>query len=87
MQLPISALVGVVFYRDITVQRAVERDSQNRSNCAMCAVNPSRISPSFSYAALREVVDAISTLTSSLLEVVNCNIGVSNAIHLQIQPC
>jgi len=30
--LPISSLVDVVFYRAITVQSAVERDSQNRSN-------------------------------------------------------
>jgi len=49
--LHISALVDVVFYRGITMQRAVERDSENRSNYAMCAVNPSRISPTFSDAA------------------------------------
>ncbi|KAJ7082229.1 acyl transferase domain-containing protein [Mycena belliarum] len=36
--LAISALVDVVFYRG---QRAVERDLENRSNYAMCAVNPS----------------------------------------------
>ncbi|KAF9532470.1 fatty acid synthase [Crepidotus variabilis] len=72
--LHISALVDVVFYRGITMQRAVERDSQNRSNYAMCAVNPSRISPSFSDAALREVVDNIATITGSLLEIVNYNV-------------
>jgi len=49
--LHISALVDVVFYRGITMQRAVERDSENRSNYAMCAVIPSRISPTFSDAA------------------------------------
>ena len=37
--------------------RIVERDSANGSNYAMCAVNPSRISPSFNDSALREVVD------------------------------
>jgi fatty acid synthase subunit alpha len=42
--LPISSLVDVVFYRGIAMQRAVERDSENRSNYAMCAVNPSCIS-------------------------------------------
>ncbi|KAJ3783459.1 fatty acid synthase [Lentinula aff. detonsa] len=72
--LAISALVDVVFYRGITMQRAVERDSENRSNYAMCAVNPSRISKSFSDAALREVVDTISMLTDSLLEIVNYNV-------------
>ena len=74
--LPISALVDVVFYRGITMQRAVERDSQNRSNYAMCAVNPSRVHKTFSDAALREVVDSISVSTSSLLEIVNYNVEV-----------
>ena len=74
--LHISALVDVVFYRGITMQRAVERDSENRSNYAMCAVNPSRISPSFTDAALREVVDTIATLSNSLLEIVNYNVEV-----------
>ncbi|KAF8199703.1 fatty acid synthase [Pholiota molesta] len=72
--LHISALVDVVFYRGITMQRAVERDSENRSNYAMCAVNPSRISPTFSDAALREVVDSIATVSGSLLEIVNYNV-------------
>ncbi|RPD59601.1 fatty acid synthase [Lentinus tigrinus ALCF2SS1-6] len=72
--LPISALVDVVFYRGITMQRAVERDAQNRSNYAMCAVNPSRISKTFNDAALREVVDSIATRTSTLLEIVNFNV-------------
>ena len=77
------------FYRGITMQRAVERDSENRSNYAMCAVNPSRVSTTFSDAALREVVDSIATHmghTASLLEIVNYNVEVSltflTAIHL-----
>lgn len=74
--LPVAALVDVVFYRGITMQRAVERDSENRSNYAMCAVNPSRISPTFSDAALREVVDSISSITNALLEIVNFNVEV-----------
>jgi len=74
--LHISALVDVVFYRGITMQRAVERDSENRSNYAMCAVNPSRVSTTFSDAALREVVDSIATGTASLLEIVNYNVEV-----------
>jgi hypothetical protein len=55
--LAISALVDVVFYRGITMQRAVERDSENRSNYAMCAVNPSRISKTF----VEALVDYICT--------------------------
>ena len=84
--LHISALVDVVFYRGITTQRAVERDSENRSNYAMCAVNPSRISPTFGDAALREVVDSIATWTASLLEIVDYNVEVNlvfaTPIHL-----
>lgn len=74
--LPISSLVDVVFYRGITMQRAVERDASGRSNYAMCAVNPSRISADFTDAALREVVDTISTRTNTLLEIVNYNVEV-----------
>lgn len=74
--LPISSLVDVVFYRGITMQRAVERDAQNRSNYAMCAVNPSRISKTFNDAALREVVDTISHKTGCLIEIVNFNVEV-----------
>ncbi|KAI0046589.1 fatty acid synthase [Auriscalpium vulgare] len=72
--LPIPSLVDVVFYRGITMQRAVERDAQNRSNYAMCAVNPSRISKTFNDAALREVVDTICNRTGCLLEIVNFNV-------------
>jgi fatty acid synthase subunit alpha len=74
--LPISSLVDVVFYRGITMQRAVERDSENRSNYAMCAVNPSRISRTFTDAALREVVDSIAVRSGALLEIVNYNVEV-----------
>jgi fatty acid synthase subunit alpha len=79
--LPISSLVDVVFYRGITMQRAVERDEHNRSNYAMCAVNPSRVSATFSDSALREVVEAISQHTSLLLEIVNYNVEVGQGLH------
>ena len=59
------------------MQRAVERDAQNRSNYAMCAVNPSRVSKTFTDAALREVVDDIAQKTGCLLEIVNFNVEVS----------
>ena len=83
--LPISSLVDVVFYRGITMQRAVERDSANRSNYAMCAVNPSRISPSFTDSALREVVDDISRKTNCLLEIVNFNVEVSSTFFVWVR--
>ena len=84
--LHLSALVDVVFCWGITMQRAVERDSENHSNYAMCAVNSSRISPTFSDAALREVVDSIATRTASLLEIVNYNVEVSLVFATAIQP-
>ena len=74
--LPNSSLVDVVFYRGLTMQRAVERDEQSRSNYAMCAVNPSRVSKTFDDAALREVVDTISDVGDCLLEIVNFNVEV-----------
>jgi malonyl CoA-acyl carrier protein transacylase len=80
--LPISSLVDVVFYRGITMQRAVERDSQNRSNYAMCAVNPSRISKTFNEAALREVVEIVGRRTDALLEIVNYNVDVCVISHI-----
>jgi fatty acid synthase subunit alpha len=64
------------------MQSAVERDSQNRSNYAMCAVNPSRISPSFNDSALREVVDDISRKTNCLLEIVNFNVEVCSTFFV-----
>jgi fatty acid synthase subunit alpha len=70
------SLVDVVFYRGTTMQSAVERDSQNRSNYAMCAVNPSRISKTFNQVALREFVEIVGHRTDTLLEIVNYNVDV-----------
>jgi len=50
---------------------------ENRSNYPMCAVNPSRILPTFSDAALREVVDSIATISGSL-EIINYNVEASS---------
>ncbi|TID30496.1 hypothetical protein CANINC_000849 [Pichia inconspicua] len=72
--MPIESLVDVVFYRGMTMQVAVPRDSLGRSNYGMCAVNPSRISATFNDAALRFVVDHISKQTGWLLEIVNYNV-------------
>ena len=82
--LPISSLIDIVFYRGITMQQAVERDAENRSNYAMCAVNPSRISKTFSDAALREVVDSIALHTGALLEIVNYNVEVRTRCRLLV---
>lgn len=72
--MPIESLVDVVFYRGMTMQVAVPRDALGRSNYGMCAVNPSRVGPTFNDAALRFVVDHISKQTGWLLEIVNYNV-------------
>lgn len=73
--MPIESLVSVVFYRGLTMQVAVERDADGRSNYSMCAVNPSRISKTFNEEALRFVVGNIAEETGWLLEIVNYNIA------------
>ena len=62
--LHISALVDVVFHCGITM---LERDSENRSNYAACAVNPSHVWPTFSDAAPRKVVNTIATISGFYL--------------------
>lgn len=42
--LPIEALMSIVFYRGLSMQFAVERDRDGRSDFGMCAVNPARLS-------------------------------------------
>ncbi|WEW59454.1 beta subunit of fatty acid synthetase [Emydomyces testavorans] len=73
--MPIESLVSVVFYRGLTMQVAVERDEHGRSNYSMCAVNPSRISPTFNEQALQYVVENISDECGWLLEIVNYNVA------------
>ncbi|KAJ6153761.1 Fatty acid synthase subunit beta [Penicillium chermesinum] len=73
--MPIESLVSVVFYRGLTMQVAVERDEQGRSNYSMSAVNPSRISKTFNEQALQYVVENIAEETGWLLEIVNYNVA------------
>ncbi|GAM42218.1 fatty acid synthase beta subunit [Talaromyces pinophilus] len=73
--MPIESLVSVVFYRGLTMQVAVERDEQGRSNYSMCAVNPSRISKTFNEQALQYCVENVSEVTGWLLEIVNYNVA------------
>ncbi|CAD6940055.1 unnamed protein product, partial [Tilletia controversa] len=58
--LQVKDLVDVVLYRGLTMQRAVQRDEEGRSNYGMMACNPSRISPTFTEAALHEVIETVS---------------------------
>ncbi|GMM50358.1 tetrafunctional fatty acid synthase subunit [Starmerella bacillaris] len=73
--MPVESLVDVVFYRGMTMQVAVPRDSSGRSNYGMCAVNPSRVHLNFSENDLRTVVSNVSKETGWLLEIVNFNVA------------
>lgn len=73
--LQVKDLVDVVFYRGLTMQRAVQRDAQGRSDYGMMACNPTRIGASFSDAAFSEVVDTIGRVSGRLLQTVNYNVS------------
>ncbi|KAK0531483.1 fatty acid synthase alpha subunit Lsd1 [Tilletia horrida] len=72
--LQVKELVDVVLYRGLTMQRAVQRDEEGRSNYGMMACNPSRIGPTFTEAALHEVIDTVSRVSNRLLQTVNMNV-------------
>ncbi|KAJ3124388.1 3-oxoacyl-[acyl-carrier-protein] synthase [Nowakowskiella sp. JEL0407] len=72
--LTVEALVDVVFYRGMTMQVAVPRDSTGRSEYGMCAISPIRVGPTFGDQALKFVVSAIARRSQSLLEIVNYNV-------------
>ncbi|KAJ2630931.1 fatty acid synthase alpha subunit Lsd1 [Coemansia sp. RSA 1290] len=72
--LAVEAVVEVCFYRGMTMQRAVERDSLNRSQYSMMAVNPARVGKSFSQEALDFVISSIRHQGKGLLEIVNHNV-------------
>ncbi|KAI9088332.1 hypothetical protein DFS34DRAFT_701418 [Phlyctochytrium arcticum] len=72
--LSVEALVDVVFYRGMTMQVAVQRDAEGRSDYGMCAVNPIRVGPTFSEQALKFVVEGIAGHSQALLEIVNYNV-------------
>ncbi|OUM69465.1 hypothetical protein PIROE2DRAFT_38102 [Piromyces sp. E2] len=72
--LSIETLVDVVFYRGMTMQRAVQRDAKGRSDYAMCAVNPVRVSNTFNESALQYLVANIKKITGGLIEIVNYNV-------------
>jgi len=72
--LPIESLVDVVFYRGMTMQAAVPRDSLSRSEYGMIAVNPSRVGKGFGELPLKFVVESVSKISGKLLEIVNYNV-------------
>ncbi|KAJ1909732.1 fatty acid synthase alpha subunit Lsd1, partial [Mycoemilia scoparia] len=71
---PVESVVEIGFYRGMTMQVAVERDEQNRSQYGMVAANPARVGGGFNEEALKYVVDSIRHHTKGLLEIVNYNV-------------
>ncbi|KAJ3096841.1 3-oxoacyl-[acyl-carrier-protein] synthase [Phlyctochytrium planicorne] len=72
--LSVESLVDVVFYRGMTMQVAVPRDAEGRSDYGMCAVNPIRVGPTLGEQALRFIVTAIARRSNNLIEIVNFNV-------------
>ncbi|THC98395.1 hypothetical protein EYZ11_002114 [Aspergillus tanneri] len=70
----IETFAALVFYRGLTMQNAVKGDSNGATEYSMCAVNPSRITKSFSENDLHWCVSEIARYTGGLLEIVNYNI-------------
>ncbi|KAJ5770018.1 uncharacterized protein N7511_002069 [Penicillium nucicola] len=74
----IQKVAGLVFYRGLTMQNAVQQDSQGATQYSMCAVNPTRVSKTFTQNDLTWCVAEIARQTGGLLEIVNYNVS-----HLQ----
>ena len=83
--LPNSSFAGIMFYRGLTMQCAVERDEQGRSNYAVCAANPGRVGKTFDDAALREIVNTIANDRDCLLEIVKFNVEVRNQFFVSLR--
>ena len=71
--LAVENMMDVTFYRGMTMQVAVPRDEQGRSQYGMCAVNPLRVGPTLGEAGLKFIVGSIARCSKGLLEIVNYN--------------
>lgn len=74
----VQRVAGLVFYRGLSMQNAVQQDAQGATQYSMCAVNPTRVSKVFTQDDLSWCVAEIARQTGGLLEIVNYNV-----IHLQ----
>ncbi|CEJ57912.1 hypothetical protein PMG11_06588 [Penicillium brasilianum] len=71
---PLETLMAIAFYRGLSMQVAVQRDSAGRSAFAMCALNPSKLSQAMNADQLNRIVKTVSEMTGLLIEIVNYNI-------------
>ncbi|KAF4203473.1 hypothetical protein CNMCM8927_008618 [Aspergillus lentulus] len=67
-------LMDIAFYRGMTMQMAVDRDSDGATDYSMVAVNPARVNRVFNQSALSLIAATIATKTGELLEIVNYNV-------------
>ncbi|KAJ6125114.1 Fatty acid synthase subunit beta [Penicillium samsonianum] len=70
----VQKVAGLVFYRGLSMQNAVQQDSDGATQYSMCAVNPTRVSKGFSQDDLSWCVAEIARQTKGLLEIVNYNV-------------
>eukprot|EP00842_Homolaphlyctis_polyrhiza_P001060 jgi/Hompol1/1955/HPOL_005796-RA len=73
--LTIEGIMDITFYRGMTMQVAVPRDSQGRSQYGMAAVNPVRVSTTLGEPGLKFIIASITRCSNNgLIEIVNFNI-------------
>ncbi|KAK5011828.1 hypothetical protein LTR28_010135 [Elasticomyces elasticus] len=72
--MPTEDLLGLIFYRGLRMQNAIQRDKFGRTNFSMIAVDPSRIGEGFKQQAFETLIKLIGLETQLLLEVVNHNL-------------
>jgi fatty acid synthase subunit beta len=73
--MPLEQILSIVFYRGLSMQVAVERDCEGRSEFGMMAVDPSRVTSAFGITGLETTVKQIGETTGKLLEIVNYNVA------------
>lgn len=76
--LDIKDLCDIVFLRGLTMQRAVQRDEQGRSDYGMVACNAARVG--LSDQALTEVVNEIGKRPGCFLEPINFNVAMVQTV-------
>ncbi|EED22654.1 fatty acid synthase subunit beta, putative [Talaromyces stipitatus ATCC 10500] len=67
-------LMELAFYRGLSLQFAMERDSEGETNYGMVAANPQRIGKFFNESSLRQIVHMIAMQSGELIETVNLNV-------------
>jgi fatty acid synthase subunit beta len=72
--MPLEQILSIVFYRGLSMQVAVERDDEGLSEFGMMAVDPSRVTKTFTVTQLEAIVKEIAKESSELLEIVNYNV-------------